>query len=76
VPGCEGTAILATSDSGAVLFFSTATAFPAAALGADSLSSRTQLIIPNGYTDDRGAYALSLLRRQPALRTAFEEVTA
>jgi len=71
VPGCEGTAILATRDSGTVLFFSTATSFPAAALGADSLSSRTQLVIPNGYTDDRGAYALGLLRRLPALRVAF-----
>ena len=72
VPGCEGTAILATDEAGAVLFFSTATSFPAAALGADSISSRTRLIIPNGYTDDRGSYALDLLRRSPALRAVFE----
>jgi len=72
VPGCEGTAILATDESGAVLFFSTATSFPAAALGADSLSSRTRLVIPNGYTDDRGTYALGLLRGSPALLAAFE----
>jgi L-erythro-3,5-diaminohexanoate dehydrogenase len=71
VPGCEGTAILATDEGGAVLFFSTATSFPAAALGADSVSSRTRLIIPNGYTDDRGGYALDLLRGSPALREAF-----
>jgi L-erythro-3,5-diaminohexanoate dehydrogenase len=73
VPGCEGTAILATEESGAVLFFSTATSFAAAALGADSLSSPTRLVIPNGYTDDRGGYALDLLRGSPALREAFEE---
>jgi L-erythro-3,5-diaminohexanoate dehydrogenase len=71
-PGCEGTAILATDEAGAVLFFSTATSFPAAALGADSVSSRTRLVIPNGYTDDRGGYALDLLRRDPALRAAIE----
>jgi L-erythro-3,5-diaminohexanoate dehydrogenase len=69
-PACEGTAILATNARGTVLFFSTATSFPAAALGADAVSSRTGLVIPNGYTDDRGGYALSLLRRSAALREA------
>jgi L-erythro-3,5-diaminohexanoate dehydrogenase len=73
VPGCEGTAILATDEAGAVLFFSTATSFAAAGLGADSLSSPTRLVIPNGYTADRGSYALDLLRGSPALREAFEE---
>jgi L-erythro-3,5-diaminohexanoate dehydrogenase len=72
VPGCEATAILATEDTGAVLFFSTATSFPAAALGADGISSHARLLIPNGYTEDRGAYALDLLRRLPSLRAAFE----
>jgi L-erythro-3,5-diaminohexanoate dehydrogenase len=71
-PGCEGTAILATDEAGVVLFFSTATSFPAAALGADSVSSKTRLVIPNGYTDDRGDYTLDLLRRSRALRDAFE----
>jgi L-erythro-3,5-diaminohexanoate dehydrogenase len=72
VRGCEGTAILATDEAGAVLFFSTATSFPAVALGADSVSSTTRLIIPNGYAEDRGRYALDLLRRDPALRAAVE----
>jgi L-erythro-3,5-diaminohexanoate dehydrogenase len=71
-PACEGTAILATDESGVILFFSTATSFPAAALGADSVSSRTRLVIPNGYTDDRGEYTLDLLRRSRPLRDAFE----
>jgi L-erythro-3,5-diaminohexanoate dehydrogenase len=71
-PACEGTAILATDESGVVLFFSTATSFPAAALGADSVSSKTRLVIPNGYTDDRGEYTLDLLRRSRPLRDAFE----
>jgi L-erythro-3,5-diaminohexanoate dehydrogenase len=71
VTGCEGTAILLTSDDGAVLFFSTATSFSAAGLGADSLSSLATLSIPNGYTPDRGSYLLDLLRRSPALLGAF-----
>jgi L-erythro-3,5-diaminohexanoate dehydrogenase len=71
VTGCEGTAILLTNDDGAVLFFSTATSFTAAGLGADSLSSLATLSIPNGYTSDRGSYLLDLLRRSPALLSAL-----
>lgn len=71
VGGCEGTAILLTNDDGTVLFFSTATSFAAAGLGADSLSSLAKLSIPNGYAPDRGSYLLELLRRSPALLSAF-----
>src|SRR6516225_1794764 len=35
VPGCEGGAVLATADGGTVIFFSMATSFSAAALGAE-----------------------------------------
>lgn len=72
VPGCEGSAILSTADSGAVLFFSTATSFSAAALGTDAVGSRVRLVIPNGCTDDHGDYTLELLRRNPALASSFE----
>ncbi len=71
VAGCEGTAILLTSNQGTVLFFSTATSFSAAALGADSLSSLAGLVIPNGYTPDGGSYLLDLLRRTPTLLASF-----
>lgn len=71
VAGAEGTAILATERRGTVLFFSTATKFAAAALGADAVGSQAQLVIPNGLTDDRGEYALALLRRIAPLREAF-----
>jgi hypothetical protein len=36
------------------------------------VSSKTRLVIPNGFTDDRGDYALDLLRRSRALREAFQ----
>jgi L-erythro-3,5-diaminohexanoate dehydrogenase len=71
VPGCEGAALLLTADQGTVLFFSTVTSFAAAGLGADSISSRTTLSIPNGYTPDRGGYLLGLLRRCPPLLEAY-----
>ena len=40
VPGCEGGAILSTAQGGTVIFFSMATSFTAAALGAEGLAVR------------------------------------
>jgi L-erythro-3,5-diaminohexanoate dehydrogenase len=67
----EGTAILVTAPRGTVLFFSTATRFAAAALGADAIGSQPHLVIPHGLTDDRGDYAFELLRSSGPLRLAF-----
>ena len=71
VPGAEGAALVATATRGTIVFFSTATRFAAAALGADAVGSQAQLVIPNGLTDDRGEFALELLREVAPLRTAF-----
>jgi L-erythro-3,5-diaminohexanoate dehydrogenase len=73
--GTEGTALLATAPRGTVLFFSTATQFAAAALGADAIGAAPQLVIPHGLTEDRGDYAFELLRASPPLRRAFGELT-
>jgi L-erythro-3,5-diaminohexanoate dehydrogenase len=70
--GAEATALLVTAARGTILFFSTATSFAAAALGADAIGSQPRLVIPNGLTDDRGQYAFDLLRRNAPLRAAFE----
>ena len=40
VPGCEGGAVLATAQGGTVIFFSMATSFTAAALGAEGAGRR------------------------------------
>ncbi len=69
--GCEPTAILLTTDSGTVLFFSMATSFSTAALTADGMASNVRMLVGNGYTPDVGAYALDLVRRSPALREAL-----
>ncbi len=71
VPGAEGAALVATAPRGTIVFFSTATRFAAAALGADTVGSRARLIIPNGLTDDLGADTFALLHRLPALHRAF-----
>ena len=49
VPGCEGGAILATAQGGTVIFFSMATSFSAAALGAEGLAADVTMLVGNGY---------------------------
>jgi L-erythro-3,5-diaminohexanoate dehydrogenase len=71
VPGCEGTALLVTADTGTVLFFSTATSFAGAALGSDPLGRASRLELSNGVTADHGQHTLDLLRRHEILRAAF-----
>lgn len=72
VPGCEPAAYLATNPSGTILFFSMATSFTAAALGAEGVASPVRMLIGNGYSPDRGEVALSLLREHPRLRAALD----
>lgn len=72
VPGCEHGAILATAEGGTVIFFSMATSFTAAALGAEGLAADVTMLIGNGYARGHAAYALELLRTQPAVRRLFE----
>ncbi len=72
VPGCEHGAILATRDSGTIVFFSMATSFSGAALGAEGLGADVEMLIGNGYTPGHAAYALELFRRSDGVRSLFE----
>ena len=72
VPGCEGGAILATAEGGTVLFFSMATSFSAAALGAEGLAADVTMLVGNGYVPGHAAYAMELLRTTDGVRTLFE----
>jgi L-erythro-3,5-diaminohexanoate dehydrogenase len=72
VPGCEGGAILATAERGTVIFFSMATSFSAAALGAEGLAADVTMLVGNGYTPGHAAYAMDLLRADAGVRRLFE----
>ena len=72
VPGCEGGAILATAPGGTVVFFSMATSFSAAALGAEGLAADVTMLIGNGYVPGHAELALDLVRTSPAVRALFE----
>jgi L-erythro-3,5-diaminohexanoate dehydrogenase len=72
VPGCEGGAILSTADRGTVVFFSMATSFSAAALGAEGLAADVTMLVGNGYVPGHADYAMSLLRGHAGVRGLFE----
>jgi L-erythro-3,5-diaminohexanoate dehydrogenase len=72
VPGCEGGAILATAERGTVIFFSMATSFSAAALGAEGVAADVTMLVGNGYTPGHAVYAMELLRGSDGVRRLFE----
>ncbi len=72
VPGCEGGAILSTTQGGTVIFFSMATSFSAAALGAEGLAADVTMLVGNGYVPGHADLALGLIRSAPGLRALFE----
>ena len=72
VPGCEGGAILSTAERGTVVFFSMATSFSAAALGAEGLAADVTMLVGNGYVPGHAEYAFRLLRENDGVRRLFE----
>ncbi|HYQ69287.1 L-erythro-3,5-diaminohexanoate dehydrogenase [Actinophytocola sp.] len=71
VPGCEHGAVLATADGGTIVFFSMATSFSAAALGAEGLAADVRMIVGNGYVPGHAGFALDLFRATPGVRELF-----
>jgi len=76
VPNTEMASILATKDEGLVYFFSMATDFTKAALGAEGVGKDVRMMIGNGYTKGHAAIALEIMRESKALRLIYEELYA
>ena len=72
VENTEMTTILATKDLGTVYFFSMATSFTKAALGAEGIGKDVTMIVGNGYCKDHAKITLDLLREYPHIKTYFE----
>jgi L-erythro-3,5-diaminohexanoate dehydrogenase len=72
VPGAEHGAILATAGGGTVVFFSMATSFPAAALGAEGMAADVTMLVGNGYTPGHAALALDLYRSTPGVQALID----
>ncbi len=74
IPQTEMASILCTRDGGTVYFFSMATSFTAAALGAEGVGKDVTMLIGNGYTKNHALIALEVLRENPKLRQLFSEI--
>jgi L-erythro-3,5-diaminohexanoate dehydrogenase len=73
VPGTEMASLLSVREGGKVLFFSMATSFTAAALGAEGIGKDATLLIGNGYVRGHADLTLDLVRRDAGLRRLLEE---
>ena len=73
IESCEMSAILPVRDDGIVYFFSMATSFTKAALGAEGIGKDVTMIIGNGYTKDHAEITLNVLRENEKLRKLFDE---
>jgi len=76
IENTEMASILACKDHGTVYFFSMATSFTKAALGAEGVGKDVTMIVGNGYAKDHAAIALQVLRDCPPIRKLFEEMYA
>ncbi|MBF0207832.1 MAG: L-erythro-3,5-diaminohexanoate dehydrogenase [Oligoflexia bacterium] len=76
VENTEMSSIMSAKNNGVVYFFTMATSFTKAALGAEGIGSDAQLIIGNGYAPNHDIIAIDVIRRHKKLRDLFEKVYA
>jgi L-erythro-3,5-diaminohexanoate dehydrogenase len=74
VNNTEMASILAAKTDGLVYFFSMATNFTKAALGAEGVGRDTTMIIGNGYTKGHAEISMQILRESPELKKAYKEL--
>jgi L-erythro-3,5-diaminohexanoate dehydrogenase len=74
IQNTEMGSILATQQHGKIYFFSMATSFTAAALGAEGVGKDVEMIVGNGYATGHAEFALLLLRESAKLRELFEQL--
>lgn len=70
-PGCEHGAVLSTAERGTIIFFSMATSFSAAALGAEALAADVTMLVRNGYSAGHAELALKEFRKSAGVQALF-----
>lgn len=73
IPNAEMSTILPVRENGTVYFFSMATSFTKAALGAEGIGKDVNMIIGNGYTKNHADITLQELRENAQIRELFEK---
>lgn len=76
IPHTEMASIMATKDGGTVYFFSMATSFTGAALGAEGIGKDVTMLVGNGYCRNHAIVALETVRESPVLWKIFHELYA
>jgi len=74
IPDTEMTSILCTKNTGLVYFFSMATSFTKAALGAEGVGKDINLIVGNGYARGHAELTLNIVRESKEIRELFEQL--
>ncbi|MGI6507711.1 MAG: L-erythro-3,5-diaminohexanoate dehydrogenase [Saccharofermentanales bacterium] len=72
IDGTEMSSILPAREGGLVYFFSMATSFTRAALGAEGVGKDVTMIVGNGYTKNHAEFSLQVIRESESLRRIFE----
>ena len=76
VENTEMASILSTKDRGTVYFFSMATSFTKAALGAEGVGKDVNMLVGNGYTKNHAEITLNIMRENKALHDLFMKLYA
>ncbi|PKK89011.1 MAG: L-erythro-3,5-diaminohexanoate dehydrogenase [Candidatus Wallbacteria bacterium HGW-Wallbacteria-1] len=74
IPNTEMATILMCRDQGDAYFFSMATSFTKAALGAEGVGRDINMIMGNGYARDHDIITLNILRECKAVRELYERI--
>lgn len=73
IQNTEMASILMCKDGGTVYFFSMATSFTKAALGAEGVGKDVTMIIGNGYTKGHAEITIDILRESKKIREMYEK---
>ena len=74
IPDSEMASTLMCRDGGTVYFFSMATSFTKAALGAEGVGKDINMIIGNGYVKGHAETSLQILRECREIRELYEDL--
>jgi len=74
IPNTEMGSILMCKERGTVYFFSMATSFTKAALGAEGVGKDINMLIGNGYALGHADMSIELLRKNKAIRKLYEDL--
>lgn len=76
IENTEMSCILSCKQHGVVYFFSMATSFTKAALGAEGVDKDIEMIVGNGYCEGHAEITLQVLRESEPIRKLFKELYA